>query len=205
MFKNLLNPESPLMITLSQVTDAIFLSLFWLIGCFPVVTAGASFAALYDASFRTYRRGEKHSWQRFGHVLRTNWKAGIVPTLVVLAAFYGLLRGLIVVWNGAVAQELSFGVFAGCALVAMVLLGILSLVFPLLSRFENSCGALLKNAVLLGLGHMPRTLCLGILNAVTIVLCVRYVAPLFFLPALSALLGSLLIEPIFKPFMEEAA
>ena len=46
MFRNLFKPDSPLMITMNQITDTIFLSLFWLAGCFPVVTAGASLAAL---------------------------------------------------------------------------------------------------------------------------------------------------------------
>ena len=62
MFRNLLRPDSPLMITMNNITDCIFLSLFWILGCFPVVTLGASFAALYDASYRGMRKGEKHSW-----------------------------------------------------------------------------------------------------------------------------------------------
>ena len=64
MFRNLFNPESQLMITMSRITDFIFLSLFWLLCSFPVVTIGASFAALYDASYRTFRCNEKNSWQR---------------------------------------------------------------------------------------------------------------------------------------------
>ena len=55
-----------------------------------------------------------------------------------------------------------------------------------------------------GILNLPKTVGLGILNALTIFLCVRFVIPLFFLPALSALLGSLLIEPMFKPYMEAA-
>lgn len=47
MFQKLFNPDNPLMITVTQITDCIFLSMFWMLGCFPVVTAGASFAALY--------------------------------------------------------------------------------------------------------------------------------------------------------------
>ena len=38
MFRNLFNPESPLMVTMTQVTDCIFLSLFFVLGCIPVVT-----------------------------------------------------------------------------------------------------------------------------------------------------------------------
>ena len=55
MFRNFFRPDSALMITLSQITDCIFLSLFWIMGCVPVVTAGASFAALYDATYRGLR------------------------------------------------------------------------------------------------------------------------------------------------------
>ena len=65
MFRKFLNPDNALMITMTQITDCIFLSIFWLLGCIPVVTAGASFAALYDATFRAFRQGEKNSWQRF--------------------------------------------------------------------------------------------------------------------------------------------
>ena len=40
MFRNLFKPDSPLMITMSRITDCIFLSLFWLLCCIPVVTVG---------------------------------------------------------------------------------------------------------------------------------------------------------------------
>lgn len=205
MFKNLFNPNNPLMVTMGHITDCIFLSLFWLLGCFPVVTMGAAFAALYDASFRGFRRGEKNVWQRFGQVFRTNWKAGILPTAAVIGVFALIVAAMIKIWNAAVAQSISFGVFAGCAFTAIFLVGILSIVFPQLSRFENSFGALLKNSVLLGILNLPRTVALGILNAGTIFLCIRFVVPLFFLPSLSALIGSFLIEPMFKPYLPEDA
>lgn len=207
MFKNLFNPDSALMITMSQITDCIFLSLFWLLGCFPVVTVGASFAALYDATFRGYRRGEKKVWHRFFRVFRDNWKGGILPTVAVVGLFWLLLKGVIGIWNAAVAGSVSFAVFSGVAFLAMLALGILSLVFPILSRFENSFAGLLKNALLLGIANLPRTLAVGVINAITVFLCARFVFPLFFLPALAALICSLFIEPIFKPYMsrEEAA
>ena len=207
MFKNLLNPNNSLMITMSWITDCIFLSLFWLLGCIPVVTAGASFAALYDATFRSFRRNEKNGWQRFLKVFRTNWKAGILPTVVVAALGWGLAKILIHYWNSTAAGDLSMMAFSGVAFLGVLGLGILSVVFPLLSRFENTTAGLLKNALLLAFANMPRTVALGLINLVTILLCIRFVAPLFFLPALAALLGSLFLEPMFKPYMpkEEAA
>ena len=203
MFRNLLKPDSALMITMTRITDCIFLSLFWLLCCIPVVTVGASFAALYDASYRTFRKNERNSWQRFFGVFRENWKAGIVPSIVFLAAGWGLLKGTIALWNLAVAGTMSWMLFAALAFVAVVLLGMLSILFPILSRFENSLGALLKNTVFLAMANLPRTAVLGAINAVTVFLCARLVVPLFFLPSLAALFGSFAIEPMFRPFMND--
>lgn len=205
--KGLFKPDSGLMIVMTQITDCIFLSMFFMIGCVPVVTTGASFAAMYDAVYRGFRKGEKNTWLRFLHVFKTNWKAGIVPTLVFLATVFGACYGMIQLWNGAVAGTVDWMLFAGVAFVAVVLAGMLSLLFPMLSRFENSLSALLRNTVILALGNLPRTVVLGLINVAAAVLCVRFILPLFFLPALAALIGSLLIEPIFKPYMpqEEAA
>ena len=203
MFRNLLRPDSPLMITMTQITDCIFLSCFWLLGCIPVVTMGASFAALYDATFRAYRKGDKHSWQRFFQVFRGNWKGGILPTVIFLAAFIALGKALIAVWNGAVYGTVSWTVFSAAAFAGMLVLGILSVLFPVLSRFENSLSGLLKNTLLLAMANLPRTLMLGMVNAAAVLLCARYVFPLFFLPSLAALIGTLFIEPMFKPFMPQ--
>lgn len=203
MSRSIFHPESGLMLTMGQITDCIFLSMFWLLGCIPVVTVGASFAALYDASFRAYRKGDKHSWRRFWEVYRGNFIPSLVPSIVVLAVFLAGIWGMIQLWNASVAGELSWMVFSGAALVAIVALGILSLVFPMLSRFENTTGVLLKNAIFLGMANLPRTLALGILNGIVCFACLTYVIPVFLLPSLAALLGSFLIEPMFKPYMPE--
>ena len=104
-------PDSPLMITMTQITDVIFLSLFWLLGCVPVVTAGASFAALYDSVYRGFRQGEKHTWQRFWDVYRTNWKASIGPTVVFYVVTAVLLKVLVGFWNRAVTGVISWQLF----------------------------------------------------------------------------------------------
>ncbi|MBQ8579731.1 MAG: YesL family protein [Oscillospiraceae bacterium] len=207
MFRNLLKPDSPLMITMSQITDCIFLSLFWLVGCFPLVTVGVSTAAMYDATYHGLRKGDKHSWQRFWGSFRRNLKSGILPGILLLIALFCGAWGMIQVWNSAVYGEISWAVFSAAAIIAVFLLGMISVLCPMLSRFENSVSQLLKNTVLLSLANPARTLLLGIVNAVAIFLCVRYIFPLFFLPSLAALIGSLFIEPMFKPYMntEDAA
>lgn len=208
MARGIFHPDSALMITINQITDCIFLSLFWILGCIPVVTIGASFAALYDSVYHGFRKGDKHTWQRFLHTFRNNWKAGLVPTVVFLTAAFLLGKALIALWNSAVAGSVSWMLFSGGAFAGVMILGILSMLFPMLSRFENSFGGLLKNTVFLAMANLPRTLALGLLNAVTVFLCAVYIVPVCFMPALAALIGTLFIEPMFKPYMpseEDAA
>ena len=203
MFRNLLKPEGGLMVTMIWLTDGIFLSLFWILGCVPAVTIGASCAALYDAVFRGFRQGDKHCWQRFWQVFRENWKVGILPTVIFLTLFFLLGKAMILVWNAAATGAISWMLFSAAAFLGVTALGILSLMFPVLSRFENSLGGLLKNTLLLALANLPGTIGLGIVTAGSLLLCVRFVFPLFFLPALAALVDSLFVEPMFRPFLSK--
>lgn len=203
MFRNLFRPDSGLMLTMTQITDCIFLSLFWILGCIPVVTIGASCAALYDAVYRGFRRGDKHPWQRFWQVFRENWKAGLVPTLLFLVLLFLLAKGMILAWNASALGSASWMLFSGAAFLGVMAMGILSLAFPVLSRFENTFTGLLKNTLLLALANMPRTILLGIVNTAASFLCARYVFPLFFLPALAALISTLAVEPMFKPYLPQ--
>ena len=207
MFRNILRPDSALMITMNQITDCIFLSLFWILGCIPVVTAGVSTAALYDSVYHTFRKGEKNSWQRFLRSFRQNLKPGIVPGILFLMVAVILVRAGVFFWNQAVYGNLSWGVFAAVGFVLLLLTGIFSILFPLMSRFENSTQQLLSNTFRLGMANLPLTLGLAMVNAAVIFLCIRYVVPVFFLPALGALLSTLFIEPMLRPYMpkEDAA
>ena len=168
-----------------------------------MVTAGASFAALYDTAYRTFRKGEKNSWSHFWTVYRREWKAGILPTAVFAVLLWTVLQLVISFWNQAVAGTVNWMVFSAVAFVGVMLLGMLSVLFPTMSRFENRFGVLLKNTLLLALANLPRTIALGFLNAVTVFVCAKLVVPLFILPALAALIGSLFLEPMFKPYMPE--
>lgn len=203
MFKNIFRLDSSLMQFMSHVTDCIFLSMFFFLGCLPVITVGTSIAAMYDAIFRGVREGEKNTWQRFLHVYRRNWRVGILPTIFFLLAAWGLTYGGIQAWNNAVYGNISWMMFSCLAMLVVTALGVLSVLFPMLSRFENGVGALMKNTVILSLANLPRTMMLGILNALAVIACYLWIFPLFFLPAMVSLLSSWLIEPMFAPYMPE--
>ena len=138
MFQKIFNPDNALMVTMAQISDCIFLSLFWLMCSIPVVTLGASTAALYDSTVRAFRKGDKHSWIRYIQVFKAHIRVAILPSVVFCAVF--VLGGwlLIQVWNAAVAGAISWMIFSAAAFFGVFLLGMLSVLFPLMSRFENS-------------------------------------------------------------------
>jgi len=123
--------------------------------------------------------------------------------VIGIVLFFLLFKAMVGLWNAAALGKINWGLFAAGAFVGILALGILSLLFPLLSRFENTTAMQLKNTLLLGLANLPRTLGLGLIQGAAIYLCARFVFPLFFLPALAALLSSFLVEPIFRPFLPE--
>ena len=150
MFRNLLNPDNGLMITMNQITDCIFLSLFWLLGCMPVFTAGASCAALYDSVYRRFRLGEQRSWSRFFSSFTRDLKASLLPNVLFVAALWFGIKGLIALWNAAVYGQISWPLFSALTFLAVTVLGMLSVLFPLLSRFDNPLPLLLKNGQTIG-------------------------------------------------------
>ena len=201
MFRKFLNPDNDLMILLSQITDVLFLSIFWLFTCIPVVTAGPGTAALYDAVYRGFRLGEKESWHRFFHAFRTNFKTGCLVMLPILLGGWLILRGMAGLFLSAAGGTGSWILFFAAGFMCLLLVGVVAVLFPLLSRFETGVGRLLGNALRLSMAHLPRTVALAVIHGLTIFACLRYVLPVLFLPAICMLVSSFLVEPMFRPYL----
>ena len=82
----------------------------------------------------------------------------LLPNVLFVAALWFGGKGLISLWNNAVYGQISWPFFSALTFLAVTVLGMLSVLFPLL-----------------------------------------------FLPAVSALISTLLLEPMFKPYMQENA
>ena len=85
-------------------------------------------------------------------------------------------------------------------LVPFFLLCILCWVFPLLSRFTFGTAALNLTALRLGLGHILRSVALGLVTGGAALVCYLFTSPIIFLPALVALFWSWLMELVFKSY-----
>ena len=74
--------------------------------------------------------------------------------------------------------------------------------FPLLSRFELKLGSLLVTAMQFSLARLPATLLCIAFAAAAVILSDRLLYPMLFMPCLTALFWSALMEPAFKKASE---
>lgn len=202
MARGFFNPESPAWKPLGVLGDLILLSSFWLLGSLPLVTMGASSAALYDCAAHNLRQGETDLIGRFFRSFRAELKLGTLSTLfwaALFAALFALAYGLL--------PKVSGTVFFVPLLIALLLAGFFLLaalvwVFPTLSRFTFSFAALQKTALRLACGYVLRAAAAALLTLLGLYLTARFILPMLVVPALVAWGQTWLLEPVFAKYAE---
>lgn len=196
------NPENGFYQVTGKIVDLFLLSVFWLFCSIPVVTIGPSTAALYNTVTRCIRGNERNSWVMFFRTFRDNLKVGVLTTLVILPAAVLLvfLQGLL--YQTAVVGQAGYVLYVAYQIFLLLPLGALCYVFPVLSRFTFRTGGLLLNCSKLAMAHLPSTVVMGLLLALSIWICSYIPVLAAVLPAVLALFHSLPLERIFRPYIQ---
>ena len=204
MLNRIFNPENGIWKLMGVLVDVLAFSLLWLLCAVTLVGLGPGTTALYDAMARHLGKGELGGYVRFWDSLKANFKVGCPAGLAVVALGYGLvkLHGALYA-AAATGDKLMFALYIAYWVCFVVICGIVAYIFPVLSRFTFGVGGLLANSVKLAFAHPLTTLLLGLLTGGCILLCIIYWLPGLVLPYVWAWLASLLLERVFKPFMEE--
>lgn len=192
------------------LSNILFLSIFWLICCIPIITIGPSTAALYYVSLKIARKEDPSVLKSFFHSFKDNFKQGVLLTLIFLLVGFILYADYFIVPNmtGSIQTVLKFVLL----FIGLVYLMITSYTFPLLAQFENTIGQTLKNAFLLSVRHFPRTIIIILFNVLPVLalvflteLVLQYLPVyLFLVPGFIASLCAKHFCKIFKPLMEPA-
>ena len=193
--------------TFSWLGDLMALNLLWLLGCLPIVTIGASTAAMYAAA-RKLAEGSCTS------VLRAWWAAFRGGLKKATAAFFLLLLPAAVLAADAwllATYPFPVWVKAVTLLAGIVFLLTAGYVYPLQARFENTVWKTLMNSCVMALAHLPVSLMMTALNLLPLVLALT--APGIFLRsipvwllfggALTALMNTLLLRGVFSKYLPQ--
>lgn len=144
-------PDSPLMRAIGRVGDLALLNILFLLCSVPVLTIGASAAALYTVCLQIVRGEGGHIARTFFSAFARNLLQSTILTLLFLAIGAGLYLDLRVMQANPAMFPLVFRIGTGLVAIAAALA--LSYAFALQARFENTVWRTLKNAFLLGVTH----------------------------------------------------
>ena len=202
MLERIFNPENWFFRLTGHFVDVVLLSLFWLLCSLPLFTLGPASAALYDTVVKTIRtRQENTPYRHFFQVFRREFKVGCLATVFVLLAGVWLYLLYHILYAGTIRGRAFAALYYAFLALLLLLLGALSYLFPVLSRFTFQTGGLFAACAKLAIAHLPTTVCLGVVTAAAAWACLRYWWPVLFLPALVVLLCAQSLEKIFLPHM----
>jgi len=173
---------------MEKVGDLLLVNLLFVVCSLPVVTIGASATAMYYVLGRI-RRQEGTVTKDFFRSFRENFRQATLywgVLLLVALALYWNFR-LISGWTGTLYSVMMVLLI----LVSWFAVSWGSLVFPLLSRFDNTSAVTARNAGILVLAVPLRTLAAAAINALPVALAV-------FLPGVFALAAVLWLFCLFS-------
>ena len=99
----------------------------------------------------------------------------------------------------APAQTLQFIFLAGICMVS----GVMVYALAYTARFAQDTKHILTNSLLMAIRHLPKTLLLIIILAAAVLGCYLFGLAVVFVPAVAALLDSLILESIFVQYMSK--
>ena len=151
------NMDNKFFTFMSRVADLIILNVVFIVCCIPIVTIGASVTAMNYVTMKMARNEESYIVKSFFKSFRENFKQATIIWLILLVA--GMLLGM----DFRIAQQVeSTGLLKvvtyGLYMVALIYAMVLSYIFPLLAKFDNTIKNTFKNAMLMSIRHLPFTI-----------------------------------------------
>lgn len=199
------SPDSKFMEIIGRITDLILLNILFLITCLPVFTIGASVTALYTLCFRLMREEYSGIIKSYFKAFKDNFKQATVIWLLLLAAGIPALYYFSLLFQMDGILRYSSFVFV---IIAVLALMAGSYVFPWISQFENTTAQALKNALILSISRLPRSLCVLAINLVPLI--VWFINPELFIQvsflwvalyfAAAAYMNTGILWHVFKPY-----
>ena len=201
---HLFNLDGPVLQFINKIVYSVYLNILWFICCIPVITIGASTTALFYVTLKISKNEEGSITKAFFHSFKENLRQGTVIWLILLA--FGIILGI----DGYVLYHMRFeNVFwtlctAVFCVAATAYAIILMYIFPLLARFDNTIGAMFKNALFIGVRFLFCTALMAVIYFVMLLIVVRIFTPaVIFGEGLCALLCSCLLSNILNLCQEK--
>ena len=149
------NMDSPIMRFMTKVADIMILNLLFILTSLPIITIGAAWTSLYYVSMKLVRDEEGSIVRSFFHSFRMNFRQATILWLGTVAVFAVLIADLLIL--AQIDSPYAAAMNTSVLILGVVILMILQYLFPLVAKFDASIKQTLKNACLIAMGHLPKT------------------------------------------------
>ena len=152
---------------LTHIFDFILLDILWLLTSIPIVTLGAATAALYSVMMSVVEKKEGYIIKDYWKAFCRNFKQSTVVWILLLflgaclwfdLTLIGVVPGLFRQIGTVVLGAVLIFYFMECIFV-----------FPLIAKFENSTGNMIKNALLIPVSRLPYALMILFMTGAAII------------------------------------
>ncbi len=156
--RNWFNSDSPIMRFLTKVMDLMLINLCFLVSCIPVITIGASLAAMFSVTLRLVRNEDGPIVAGYWDSWRSNLKQGIAAfaAAAVLAAM--LYFDLLMIRQMQGAGSLQTVLYVILCIVTILIASCLLFLFPYIARFQDTLFTAVVNSGKLAALHPVYTL-----------------------------------------------
>ena len=195
--KGIFDIDNPVMTWIIKIFDCICVSILWLLFSLPVITMGASSAALYTTVYKYLRKEEGHLWKTFWTAFREDLRRSTVVWLAALAVM-GVLTADVLVFrtmaiNGSPLGKIYWVVLVLCC-IAVTWTAYLS---AYAARFSGSAKDVLRFASLLLVLHPVKALCVFLPLLCGVMLALAVPGLMAIVPAVVCWLDSITLEKVF--------
>lgn len=153
----LFNVDGPLHRMMSALTDIFILSMCWMIGSLPIITAGISTVALFDVTLRMVDHEEGYVARQFIKAYKSNVKQGFLLGFITVFCFYVMFlysQILHLLADGSIVLMIV-AIVTGYLFVCSLLYA-----YPLTARYKNSVPRILKNSARISMKYFWQTVLL---------------------------------------------
>lgn len=161
-----LNLDSPILTALTKVYDSLYATLLFVLGCLPIVTIGASCAAMHATMMAIAAEECSGVWRKFAESFKENFV--MATKLWGLALPVGVLVyvNLRICWGIDQEPSAMLALMRGLTIFTTALYAALFLyVFAGVSRFHVTIKQALSNALIWSMQRLHWTLCLLLITA----------------------------------------
>ncbi|NRG32439.1 YesL family protein [Niallia circulans] len=188
---------------LTKVANLLYLSLLWTVFSLPIITIGASTAALYYAAHYAIREEEGYIFQQFWKAMKSSFNQATITWIffvAVISVFYYNSLFLGAQANGSVVSIIGQTIF-----LLLIPLACCCFIYAIsyIARFHSPLKTVWKNAAILAISHLPKSLFL--LTLLVLFIFSIWLLPILvvIIPAFFSYMISRYMENIFSSYLKE--